>query len=143
MVNAKRFTEITDITRDNLVIDFSHVKTKRESNRYCYYFPDLLKSVIFRLSLIKNYKKLSKLDFDGRKFELTDEIKRGLKRYKYEDRFWLEEIHLRSFQDRFVEKYVNVLSQIYRDIVSFNDTYVDSAQKLVTLKTNYDHFLMD
>lgn len=28
-------------------------------------------------------------------------------------------------------------------IMSFDDTYVDSAQKLVTLKTNYDHFLMD
>lgn len=135
--------EITDVTRDDLVVNFNHVKIKKEGNRYCYYFSDLLKSVIFRLSLIKNYKKLSKLDFDDNKFELTDEIKQELKGHKYEDRFWLEEIHLRSFQDRFVERCNEKLSDALNAVSMIYDRCNKSAEKLDDFKFYHGDLLRD
>ena len=75
-------------------LDFSpewvtNVKTKKDDGVYSYYLPDLMKSFIFRLGLIQNHAKLKKLS-------LTDDLKRQLKRYQYEDRFWLEQIHSRK-----------------------------------------------
>ena len=69
------------------MIDFNDVKTKKDGGVYSYYLPDLVKSVIFRLGLIQNHAKLEKLP-------LTYDLKRQLKSYQYEDRFWLEQIHL-------------------------------------------------
>lgn len=107
---------VNDNFRDELVIDFNNVKTKKESGVYSYYLPDLMKSVIFRLGLIQNHAKLEKLP-------LTDDLKRQLKSYQYEDRFWLEQIHIRSFQDRFVALQNEKLEKVLPSLKDFYGKY--------------------
>lgn len=107
---------VNDNFRDELVIDFNDVKTKKESGVYFYYLPDLMKSVIFRLGLIQNHAKLKKLP-------LTDDLKRQLKSYQYEDRFWLEQIHIRSFQDRFVALQNDKLAKVLASLKDFYGKY--------------------
>lgn len=80
--------------RDKLIVKFAHLTPTQngKTNAYHYVLDDLLRSVVFRLVLIKNYQQLDHLDLTGQKFTVTADLKNVLKSYQYEDRYWYEQL---------------------------------------------------
>lgn len=80
--------------RDKLIVKFAHLTPTQngKTNAYHYVLDDLLRSVVFRLVLIKNYQQLDHLDLTGQKFTVTVDLKNVLKSYQYEDRYWFEQL---------------------------------------------------
>lgn len=91
--DLKKLGIVNDV-RDQLVVKTAAVPVVKNSktNAYEYELSALLRSVVFRLVFIKNYQQIEQLDLEKHPFKLTVEMKQLLKAFRFEDRYWFEQI---------------------------------------------------
>lgn len=91
--DLKKLGIVNDV-RDQLVVKTAAVPVVKNSktNAYEYELSALLRSVVFRLVFIKNYQQIEQLDLEDPQFELTAEMKQLMKAFRFEDRYWFNQI---------------------------------------------------
>ena len=123
---------ITDAMRNNLIVKPAHVRYNKEgkNHAYCYELPDLIQSVVFRFSLIENYKELGKLDLTGKVLS-KDRIMKMLRNFKYADRYWFGIVKQKQLTDHYIDKFNRLESRIKKiksqesDLFWFHEQHSD------------------
>lgn len=104
---------VTKYLRDSIIRENIRVRAENigpnHSNAYA--LRDLLKSAIFRFSLVLNYQDLPTLELSGKKVTKSW-VKKILQDYRFGDRYWFEKIH--QYHQYSLVAYVIVLMRMYQ-----------------------------